>query len=136
MAGRWARRAGRAGRAAGAGVGAGARRARAQARGAHERGTAATGGANGRAGLQGRASCAATRQPCATTRPGGSATTRPDPPTTRLHTRGHALPRCGLGAGWACWLGQLSQFGALCTWLSSDSIFRPGLTQYCSWVTK
>ena len=33
----------------------------------------------------------------------------------------------GLGvpvrAGWACWLGQLGQFGALCTWLSFDPIF-------------
>ena len=26
-------------------------------------------------------------------------------------------------AGWAFWLGQLGQFGALCTWLSFDPVF-------------
>ena len=45
---------------------------------------------------------------------------------------GHARPRRGLGAGWGCWLGQLGQVGALCTWLSSDSVFGLGLTQYYS----
>ena len=33
----------------------------------------------------------------------------------------------GLGVpvrgGWACWLGQLGQLGALCTWLSFDPVF-------------
>ena len=42
----------------------------------------------------------------------------------------------GLGvpvrAGWACWLGQLGQVGAQCTWLNSDSVFGTSLTQYCS----
>ena len=28
-------------------------------------------------------------------------------------------------AGWACWLGQLGQVGALYTWFSSDSVFDP-----------
>ena len=41
--------------------------------------------------------------------------------------RGLGVP---VGVGWACWLGQLGQVGALCTWLSSDSVFGPGLTQY------
>ena len=39
-------------------------------------------------------------------------------------------------AAWACWLGQLGQVGALCTWLSSDSVFGPGSTRYFSRVTK
>ena len=69
--------------------------------GAGARGRDAAGGASGRAGLQGRASCAATRQPCAATRPEGSATTRSNPPTTRLHARRHARPgrRLGVLAG-------------------------------------
>ena len=46
--------------------------------------------------------------------------------------RGHARPGRDLGAGWAYWLGQLGQVGALCTWLSSDSVFGPGSTQYYS----
>ena len=49
----------------------------------------------------------------------------------RIDAQGARHGRC-LGAGWACWLGQLGQVGALCTWLSSDSVFRPGFTQYCS----
>ena len=44
--------------------------------------------------------------------------------------RGHARPGRGLGVGWVCWLGQLGQVGALCTWLSFDSVFGPGSTRY------
>ena len=43
---------------------------------------------------------------------------------------GHGRPGCGLGAGrvadWASW----ASFGALCTWLSSGSVFGPGSTRY------
>ena len=39
--------------------------------------------------------------------------------------RGVGVP---VRAGWACWLGQLGQVGAQCTWLSSDSIFGTSLT--------
>ena len=39
-------------------------------------------------------------------------------------------------AAWACWVGQLGQVGALCTWLSSDSVFEFGSTRYFSRVTK
>ena len=71
--------------------------------------------------------------------------------STELARRGAQLgARCargtaGLGvawaldgcAGWASW----ASFGALCTWLSSDSVFGPGSTRYfpespnehCSW---
>ena len=35
-------------------------------------------------------------------------------------------------AGWAAWEHRLGQVGALCTWLSSNSVFDPVLTQYCS----
>ena len=43
--------------------------------------------------------------------------------------RGVGVP---VRAGWECWLGQLGQVGAQCTWLSSDSVFGTSLTQYCS----
>ena len=46
------------------------------------------------------------------------------------NARGYARPRRGLGAGWVCWLGQLGQVGAPCTWLSSNSVFGPGSTRY------
>ena len=60
--------------------------------------------ARGRAGVQGRASCAATRHPYAVTRPGGSATIRPDPSTTRLHARGLGAAWALVGlAGWVSW---------------------------------
>ena len=53
----------------------------ARALGAGARGCAAAGAAAGEtsgcAGVQGRAGCVPTRQPCAATLPGGSATTRP-----------------------------------------------------------
>ena len=45
---------------------------------------------------------------------------------------GHGRPGRGLGAGrvadWASW----ASFGALCTWLSSGSVFGPGSTRYFS----
>ena len=50
------------------------------ARGAEACGRATAGGASGCPGVQGRAGCAATRQPCVATRSGGSATTRPGRP--------------------------------------------------------
>ena len=62
----------------------------------------------------------------------GPAATRPRLLRHVASVRGHARPRRGLGAGWAYWLGQLGQVGALCTWLSSDSVFGPGSTQYYS----
>ena len=48
----------------------------------------------------------------AATRPGGQATTRPDPPKTRPHARGHARPVRTWGCCWAvgCALGALSLF--------------------------
>ena len=46
-------------------------------------------------------------------------------------------------SGWACWLGQLGQVGALYTWLSSDSVFDPvllstireSLNEHCSSIS-
>ena len=43
--------------------------------------------------------------------------------------RGGGVP---VRTGWACWLGQLGQVGAQCTWLSSNSVFGTILTQYYS----
>ena len=62
----------------------------------------------------------------------GPVATRPRLLRHGASARGHARPGRGLGAGWACWLGQPGQVGALCTWLSFDFVFGPGLTQYCS----
>ena len=60
----------------------------------------------------------------------GPAATRPRLLRHGASARGHARPRRGLGAWWVCWLGQLDQVGAPCTWLSSYSVFRPGSTRY------
>ena len=110
---RWERRA-RTGRRAWArghgalgGMGAGALGGTgAGARSALANGRTTVGGTSGCAGVQGRAGCATTRQPCAATRPGGSATTRPGSPR-----HGHERAACGRR------LGQLGQFWCSCTWL-------------------
>ena len=43
---------------------------------------------------------------------------------------GHGRPGRGLGAGWVAGWASLASFGALCTWLSSGSVFGPGSTRY------
>ena len=50
------------------------------------------------------------------------------------HTRGAALRHGRLGGLGATCARCLGQVGALCTWLSSDSVFDLVLTQYCSGV--
>ena len=62
----------------------------------------------------------------------GPAATRPRLLRHCASARDHAWLGRGLGVGWAYWLGQLGQVGAPCTWLSSDSVFGPGSTQYYS----
>ena len=43
---------------------------------------------------------------------------------------GHGRPGRGLGAGWVADWASWASFGALCTWLSSGSVFGPGSTRY------
>ena len=43
---------------------------------------------------------------------------------------GHGRPWRGLGAGWVADWASWASFGALCTWLSSGSVFGPGSTLY------
>ena len=81
---------------------------------------------SGCAGVQGRVGCAATRQPCAATRPGGSATTRPGRPR-----HGHERAAC------ARRLGQLGQVRVLCTLTQfldpvRLDIFPESLNEHCS----
>ena len=42
----------------------------------------------------------------------------------------HGRPGRGLGAGWVADWANWASFGALCTWLSSGSVFGPGSTRY------
>ena len=72
---------------------------------------AAAGETSGCTGVQGRAGCTATRQPCAATRPGGSATTRP-------RARRLCAQAGPIGPGWG--------------FVHSDSVFGTGLTRYFS----
>ena len=124
--GRWERRRQGAGRTGGP-SGAGARGAcRRQAAGAGGTGVLAL-GERGRAGQ----AIADPRQ--------GAAVARGAPRQRAAGARAGtawASGAHGLGvpvrAGWECWLGQLGQFGAQCTWLSFDSVFGTIMTQYCS----
>ena len=43
---------------------------------------------------------------------------------------GHGRPGRGPGAGWVADWASWASFGALCTWLSSGSVFGPGSTRY------
>ena len=126
-AGNWAARrraqgrAGRAGRRRGAGLGV--------------RGVLgwhawrAAGRARGRGAVSGRRARGVRRQRAAGAQAGTAWTSR----GARLGAR-CARGTAGLGvtwaldgcAGWASW----ASFGALCTWLSSGSIFGPGSTRY------
>ena len=72
---------------------------------------AAAGETSGSTGVQGRAGCTATWQPCAATRPGGSATTRP-------RARRLCAQAGPAGPGWG--------------FVHSDSVFGTGLTRYFS----
>ena len=109
-------RAGRAGRA---------RQASVSGRGAQGRGACERAGARARAEAQARRGELSTGGQAAAREAGAGVGARGigrERAERGAWARGVGVP---VRAGWACWLVSWASFGALCTWLSFDSVFGP-----------